>query len=93
MTPTAVIVAALSIMSGSPDQMELDGALGSQKDEIIQQVQNLEGSRLTQVRETIDILAGYNLDIRTGDMIFARNSEAEGVSYSTDPPEDTILPV
>lgn len=92
MTPTAIIVAALSIMSGNPDQMELDRALGSHQDEIVQQVQNLKGSRLTQMRETIDILAGYNLDIRTGEMILAKNSEAEGVAYSTDPPDDKILP-
>lgn len=91
MTPTAIIVAALSIISGNPDQIELDRVLGSHSDEIIEQVQNLKGSRLTQVREAIDILVSYNLDIQKGNVIVAQNSEADGVSYSTDPPDEKIV--
>lgn len=91
MTPTAIIVTALAIISGNPNQMELDEVLGEHKNEIIQQVQELKGKRLTQIRETIDILSDYNLDLKRKDLIQASNFESKGVSYSTDPPEDVVL--
>ncbi|MCC5833090.1 MAG: hypothetical protein JJU12_08655 [Chlamydiales bacterium] len=93
MTSTAIILAALSIFSGSTEQMDLDQILGDKKDQLIQEVEKLNGSKLTQIRETLDILANFNLDIQRSNIILANNSEAEGVSYSTDPPEDRILPV
>lgn len=90
MTPASIIIAALSIMAGSPEQLELDKVLGNNKAEIISQVQNLEGTKLSMIKETIDILANYNLDIQTGSMLLAENSDSAGVSYSTDP-EETII--
>lgn len=90
MIPASIIFAALSIMTGSPDQMELDKVLGQNKAEIISQVQNLEGSKLSMIKETIDILAKYNLDIQVGSLPLANKSDSAGVSYSTDP-EDTII--
>jgi len=90
MTPAAIIIAAISVMSGSPSQVELDKVLGQNKVEIFSQVQNLEGSKLSIIKETIDILAKYNLDIQTQNVILAENSDSEGVSYSTDPEDDPI---
>jgi hypothetical protein len=90
MTPTSIIIAALSIMTGSPNQLELEKVLGNNQAEIISQVQHLEGTKLSMIKETIDILAKYNLDIQTGNTMLANNSESAGVSYSTDP-EETII--
>jgi hypothetical protein len=90
MMPASIIIAALSIMTGSPDQVELDKILGQNKAEIVSQVRNLEGSKLSMIKETIDILAKYNLDIQVGSLTLANNSDSAGVSYSTDP-EETII--
>jgi hypothetical protein len=92
MTPTAIIIAALSIMSGgNADPMNVDQILGQNKAEIVSQVRNLQGSRLSMIRETVDILANYDLGIKAQNLVvLADASDPLGVAYSTDP-QDTIL--
>lgn len=85
MTPSAIIVAALSIISGNVEKADLDKTLGKNKENIVAQVQNLTGSDLTKVRETIDILTKYDIDIQRGSWDLAKNTNPVGVSYSTDP--------
>lgn len=91
MTPISIIIAALSIMSASVDQLDLEKILSNSQAEIISQVQNLEGTKLSMIKATIDILAKYNLDIQTGNTILVNESESAGVSYSTDPEETIII--
>lgn len=90
MTQASIIVAAISVMTGSTNQVEIDTVLGNHKTEIISQVQKLEGSKLSMIKETVDILSQYNLDIELGGLVLAENRDSRGVSYSTDPQETVI---
>ena len=86
MTSTLVILAALSIMTGGSPEMDMDNILGQNKQVIVDQVLKLQGSKITKVKNTIDILARYNLDIQLGSVVLLSGSIiTQGVSYSTDP--------
>lgn len=85
MTPSAIILAALSIISANAEAANLDAALGQNKESILAEVQTLSGSDLTKIRDTIDLLTKYDLNIQRGELNLAKNTNSVGVSYSTDP--------
>lgn len=59
--------------------------LGKYRDDIFSRVENLQGTYLFTVKDTIDILAGFDLGIKPRDFDISINRKAKGVSYSTDP--------
>jgi len=64
---------------------DLDMILGKYRDDIFSRVENLQGTYLFTVKDTIDILAGFDLGIKPRDFDISINRKAKGVSYSTDP--------
>lgn len=85
MSTISIITAALTIMSGGSETIEVDHSLHQYKDEIVQKVENLQGSRLSKIKEAIDIMSKYELNIQRQNCEFANLLQPKGVAYSTDP--------
>ena len=86
MTPITIVIAALSVISGTDaSTINLDQILGQNKSEIFSKVQDLQGSRLSMIKETVDILANYGLGMESKHVVICDSSDTLGVAYSTDP--------
>lgn len=84
MLATTVILSALAVMTGGSVHSDLNSVLGNHKEAIVQQVSQLKGSQVNQVKGAIDILSAYNLALHQDRSSLEFTYSSMGASYSSD---------
>ena len=79
MKPTTIVMTALAIVSGGQCAGNLNNALGENKNDILEQVEQLQGTHLAKVTETIDILSNYDCVGSPNIIIDGLNLKEKGV--------------